>query len=275
MNKLTLEQEKDLIIRKNNGELIKNLMNYFNIKSEKTIYDVIKRDGREKLVANKKYNINNEYFKLIDNQDKAYWLGFIFADGYVRMKYNRSGELRLKLATKDLEHIEKFKKCIDSTHKIISTQSKVIYDGKISISECVSLSIYNTELVKDLYSHGCINNKTFTIEFPDLREDLIRHFIRGVFDGDGSFGEYNRKRSFTIVSASKKFIESIVKILTDSLLSDRVNLYENSQGKNTIYILSISNCVDLKSLYDYLYNNSNIFLYRKEVSMKQSLDKLL
>ena len=65
-------------------------------KLEKTVSDIIKRDGNPHIIANKKYTVNENYFENIDNEEKAYWLGFLYADGYVRMKDGRSGELKLK-----------------------------------------------------------------------------------------------------------------------------------------------------------------------------------
>jgi hypothetical protein len=73
-------------------------------------------------------------------------------------------------------------------------------------SDCSTFSIYNTKIVSDLYKHGCVNNKTFKIKLPKLREDLIRHFIRGYFDGDGCISLPNIK-----ILGNEDFISSLQK----------------------------------------------------------------
>ena len=86
---MTTEQELEIIKKKNDGVKLSVIMEEYSIKTPKTIYDIIKRNGIKK-IGNKKYNVDENYFSIIDNEYKAYWLGFLYADGYVRMKYNRS-----------------------------------------------------------------------------------------------------------------------------------------------------------------------------------------
>lgn len=254
-NKLNLNQELEIISKRKEGHSLKEIMNEYGIKNAKTIYDIIQRNGRDKLIANKKYNVNEEFFTIIDTEEKAYWLGFLYADGYVRMKYNRSGELRLKLGLKDRNHIELFTKSINSSHKIKDIISSVTVKGIKHISECSTLSIYNTKIVQDLYKHGCTNNKTFTIRFPNLNKDLERHFIRGYFDGDGCV--YNRKNTNKL---------EINIISNYSFISDLLNIvgcgYIHKHGR--VYTWNLYKKSDVQLFYNYLYDNSNIYLSRKK-----------
>ena len=52
-----------------------------------------------------KYYRNSNIFEKIDTEEKAYWLGFLYADGYVDPE---RGEIILGLAEKYKEHINKF-----------------------------------------------------------------------------------------------------------------------------------------------------------------------
>ena len=63
----------------------------------------------------KKYTINEDYFDVIDNQDKAYWLGFIAADGYNR---EDRGYIEFRLHKQDIDILNKFKQCLSSNHNI-------------------------------------------------------------------------------------------------------------------------------------------------------------
>lgn len=251
--------DDEILKDKNNGLKISELIIKYSIKSVKTIYDIIKRNGRKKIIANKRYTVNEKYFEIIDNEEKSYWLGFLYADGYVRLKNGRSGELRLKLQRNDKEHIELFKYCLLSTHKIIDIVSNVKIDDKVYESECSSVSIYNTKLVNDLINIGCTNNKTFTIKFPKIDENLIRHFIRGYFDGDGCI---DKNGKVSIISASFDFLDDVNKILNKQNINLNINKVDNH------FVLAFRDKNKVKKFYNYLYDNSNIYLKRKQIKFK-------
>lgn len=249
--------ELEIIKDKENGMSVKDIVEKHQIKSVKTIYDIIKRKGKKK-IANKKYNINSKYFKEINTEEKAYWLGFLYADGYVRMKNDRSGELRLKLKQTDKSHIELFNSCLNSNYPIKDLISKVIVKGEEYSSTCSSLSIYNTEIVKDLFKQGCINNKTQKIRLPKIGKHLMHHFIRGYFDGDGSISKKNNNYIANIVS-NKIFIIDLKEYLEKAL-----SMSINSWDYDNYSLIIISKIDNIFKLYDYLYKNSNIFLKRKK-----------
>lgn len=257
--KLTYEKQLSLIKDKNDGLKVKELSEKYQI-AECTIYNIIKRGAKEYKVANKRYSVNSEYFKDINTEEKAYWLGFLYADGYVRMKYDRSGELKLKLGRKDKEHIELFKKCLESTHPIKDLESIVVVNEVVHKSDVSSVSIYNTEIVQDLYRHGCTNAKTFTIEFPELREDLIRHFIRGYFDGDGHVIMTDSKRCVGITSGSYDFLEALNNVIGD-FLGFKFGVYKSGDNCKVLQIFEKDR---IHSMYKFLYNDSTIFLNRKK-----------
>lgn len=98
----------------------------------------------------KKYQVNENYFEKIDSEEKAYWLGFLYADGNVRMHKNKSGILKLKLKQSDKKHIEKFSKCLNSNYPIKSGIEIIKNKGKEYKCYHSTINIYNTKLVKDL-----------------------------------------------------------------------------------------------------------------------------
>jgi len=253
--------ELKIIEDKQNGMSIKNIVEKHNIKSVKTIYDIIQRKGIKR-IANKKYDVNSKFFKTIDTEKKAYWLGFLYADGYVRMKNDRSGELRLKLKQSDRNHIELFNNHLNSNYPIKDITSKVIVEDKEYNSLCSSLSIYNTEIVQDLFDKGCVNNKTQKIRLPEINDNLMKHFIRGYFDGDGSISS-NKKftNNYTISMVSNKiFIKEIKKYLEEKIIIEpTIYDYENYST------ITISKIEDVITTYNYLYEESNIYLKRKKI----------
>jgi hypothetical protein len=261
LRKLTNEEEKEIFEKRNNGAKIKDLMNEYSIKSSTTVYKAIERNGRDRIVANKKYDVDDSFFEKIDSEEKAYWLGFLYADGYVRIKKN-AGELKLKLNIKDRNHIELFRKSIKSTHKIIDSTSKVIVNGKEHTSLCSTLSIYNTKIVSDLFKLGCLNNKTFKIRMPNIEDEFIRHFIRGYFDGDGCISLSKKSNSANcLITSNFDFLSDLLTILNFGKLNKRGNIFD----------LVFYSKKNIKNFYELLYNNSTIFLERKYLIFKQHL----
>ena len=116
----------------------------------------------------RKYKFNEEFFDVL-NEKSAYWLGFLYADGYVRMKDGKSGELKLKLKDTDKHHIEKFLfdlKC-----------EKPIKCGVDNKSKFCLVTVYSNKIVNRLFELGCVNNKTQKIRLPNLDNKLMNHLV--------------------------------------------------------------------------------------------------
>lgn len=128
------------------------------------------------------YPLNEEYFQQIDTKDKAYWLGFMYADGYITR--GKQGQFIFGMTLHEKEPLELFKKCIQTDKPIGEYVTKQGFNaGAIAYN----LAISSEKIFNDLIKHGCVENKTFKLEFPkSLPKLLIPHFIRGFFDGDGT-----------------------------------------------------------------------------------------
>lgn len=167
------------------------------------------------------------------------------------MKDGKSGELKLKLKDTDKGHIEKFLKDIECKKTI-----KCGIDGN---SKFCSVTVYSNYLVNRLFELGCVNNKTFKIEFPKLNDEHISHFIRGYFDGDGCISKVKNKWYHITIAGNEGFIFSLKKILLDKGIL-KINIY--SSGK--IKILSITNLTDVVKFKNIIYNYDTVFLERKK-----------
>jgi len=200
----------------------------------------------------RKYKVNEGYFDVL-NENSAYWLGFLYADGYVRLRNGRSGTLKLKLKVTDRNHIEKFLNDIDSDHPI-----KCGIDGK---SKFCLTSVNSNKMVKRLFELGCVNNKTFKIRLPDLTQNLMSHFIRGYFDGDGSISKVkNRPNSFVLnICSNKNFNQHLVEYLGYGKIYEDINYS----------VITISKINDVKNFRDYIYTENCIKLDRKYEVFKQ------
>jgi hypothetical protein len=200
----------------------------------------------------RKYNLNEYFFHEL-NEKSSYWLGFLYADGYVRMKDGKSGELKLKLKSSDKGYIEKFLRDVESEKPI-----KCGVDGK---SEYCSITLYSNIMVNRLFELGCVNNKTQKILLPKLNEPFMSHFIRGYFDGDGSIHKVkNRTNSFCVgICSNNDFIVDIVNFLGYG----KCYKYENYS------IIKINKIMDIIRFKDYIYSESVTLLERKYIKFKE------
>ena len=138
-------------------------------------------------LTNRRFTVDYSYFNIIDSEEKAYWLGFLFADGCVR-ETKTGSQVVLKLSIKDENHLIKFKNDLNSEHKIFYYRNKTkTKNGTDSFSDNCVIRINSCEMVRDLIEQGCSPRKTFTIDKPNIDEKYYKDFIRGYYDGDGNF----------------------------------------------------------------------------------------
>jgi intein/homing endonuclease len=222
---------------------------------EFTIHNIaeIKRGGGKYCsneCSSRKYILNERYFEEIDSQNKAYILGFIFADGCVsKKKY----ELIIKLHNQDTNILEDIKKELST-----NTPIKTLTNYK-NHQSCLRIS--SKKICSDLIKLGVTPSKTFTIEFPELKPELVKHFIRGYFDGDGCLyngGRDKKSNIYNIFTASEKFKNSIIECL--NLIGINTRCYYRNNG----YSINIVRYKDTYNFYNYLYNDSEMFLKRKK-----------
>lgn len=218
----------------------------------------------------RKYYINQEYFSKIDNQKKAYWLGFLMADGCV---INKKGNkmLMLGLSIKDKKHIEKMLNDMDANYPINIGESKSP-TGKYFKNASVTITC--KKLCDDLNDY-CVNeNKTFNSEIPkNINHKYIRHFIRGFFDGDGCIVRQNKNDnnlSFSLSSASKKILLDIANYFesTLSIKHYQVKKINRSIYKHDFFSYQVCAIEYNKKIFKHLYNYSSVYLDRKKEKIK-------
>ena len=189
------------------------------------------------------YPRNEFYFNKIDNEEKAYWLGFLYADGCVH-----SNDYAVSINITDKEHVEKFKTAIGAiNHNITVTQDERFENAKT----LYQFSIKDKQLHQDLIKWGCIPQKSLLLnKIPNIPRDYIPHFIRGYFDGDGSLHYLKGTDSYRIsFIGTKEFLSDVQKELQTN-----VTLQGNIAGR--AYVLQIAGRKQVERILNYLYNNS-------------------
>jgi intein/homing endonuclease len=263
-----MKLEKEEYIIKNYYKMrTKDILNELSISITPLLKVLKKYNIKNK--SSKKYTFDENYFENIDTEEKSYWLGFFYADGCVRIR-KESSESKLKLSVKDIDHLEKFKKSINGNNKILIIDNKTAY-----------LALNTRVFANHLINKGCNERKTFNINFPYfLKEDLIRHFIRGYFDGDGSISTSQRKYKGVItskrsamlnfVSGSDNILMSIADIISDKCKTKKRKIYKY-KNNNFGYIAWWTKN-DITSIYNYFYNNSTIYLERKKIEFEKIIN---
>jgi len=203
------------------------------------------------------------------NEEDAYWLGYLFADGclttYLRKDNTRVGILCLVSGLKDLEQMHKFSTYVEG---YVHT-----YDDHVSV--VAKRSPDWCELEKLGFGDG----KTFRLSMPKLQPQLIHHFIRGFFDGDGWATQDRHQRlplgkaGFTCATLS--FLEELQLILTSMHIASTIQIgaavgsrysIKGKVGvrKNNTWQLVIRKIESFNSFHDYLYTNATLYLSRKK-----------
>ncbi|MFX0049421.1 MAG: LAGLIDADG family homing endonuclease [Candidatus Hermodarchaeota archaeon] len=191
-------------------------------------------------------NINEFYFQNIDNKEKAYWLGFLFADGYLDKVSETVLRLGIEIHQKDEILIDRFCKILRIDSKFKSYRERIRFGKSF---KTVTIRFANKIIINDLLKHRLKRNKSKLISFPnfEIKETKLA-FLLGFFDGDGS---PNPPR---IHSGSKKFLERV------KLEFDLKNQIFEKQGKGISYYMNLG-----KDLYLDMLKNYEFSLPRKRI----------
>lgn len=194
---------------------------------------------------------NADYFYKIDSEEKAYWLGFIVADGNIHEKRYR---FKMELNIQDKNHLQRFadnfNKNVEEFSRIDKRNNKQYYGVKFEIN--------NKYFVNGLLSQYVTGKKSYSLNkntFNNIDDKLKRHFLRGYFDGDGT----SDGRRISFVSCSKDFLMIIGDYLNKELSINNYSIYE----KENYSVLTWYRNENVNKFKDYFYSNSTIYLERK------------
>lgn len=242
-----------------NGKTLKEIGKIFGVSDETIRQTFIKNNVKIKSlkIAKRKYSLNEKFFETIDSEDKAYFLGFIYADGWISKNV-----MGIELSEQDLHILESFKKCLETEKPLIFRQAR-----KETHQNQYTLKVSSDKIVDDLKKIGVSENKTHNLNFnlDYFKNDVIRHFIRGVFDGDGTIN-----KNYVSIVGNCEFLNGIKQFLLT--IGIKFNLYDSDCQSENIKRLSLNNKSMVKLLYDYLYTESTLFLPRKKIKFTNALN---
>lgn len=204
----------------------------------------------------RKHSLNEKYFSVIDSSEKAYWLGFIAADGGINRTGNNKkyNNLTINLNQRDYEHLEKFLKAVNSDDSIKLFPGVGYGEGTI----IASISLNSVAMVEDLINLGIVPKKSLVLLPPNINKIYYRDWIRGYIDGDGSISLLKNGEAQLSVLGTKK----VVSFIKDFLSPEKDKRFYQYGDKNT-YELSYGGTASIVNYLHQIYDNATIYLDRK------------
>ena len=213
--------------------------------------------------------IRHDIFSKIETELQAYLLGFYSADGNINEKRKT---FRIHLQKQDSELVYLYKDIISPDARTFAVEGHKTTGRngqEVNAHESFGVDITSAKLCTDLVNLGIGYNKSYSdLHIPEMPENLVRHFIRGYFDGDGCItvwlskekGKSDRVRGkFDICAKSASILNEFIKFFATHDI--KINL--NYLKRDDMYRISTSSKKELEKIYNILYKDSNFYLSRK------------
>ncbi|PEJ06802.1 helix-turn-helix domain-containing protein [Bacillus wiedmannii] len=264
--KLSPQKEEEVLALYLKGLTTKVIGDMFKVDAN-TVANIVRRHGftlrQGGYIPALKFT---DFFKIIDTEEKAYFLGLMITDGSVVIQENRNPCIGIMLKKED-KHI------VDLFAEILGFESDRV---KISNRDEVYFRFHSKEMADDLAKFGVIPTKTFTTYIPIIAGYLMPHLIRGCFDGDGSVFVRTTKegRNSLRVAFYGTYLacEQFQGHLIYKLNISKTKVY--SQKSHNVSFTSINRKKDILAFYNYIYKDAKIYLIRKKEIFDNNLDLL-
>lgn len=205
-----------------------------------------------KFSRRKKNKVDSDYFANIDMARKAYWLGFIMADGSIYHSKDNKVQFEIKLQETDKEIIYDFAEDIG-----FPKDSVKIGTAKRKETTChfVSIRVYDNDFCKNLEKHGIVDRKSGKEVIPNtVPTEFKKDFVRGFWDGDGSVSD----NEISVCSTSFKMMSNLSSWLCHLSVHYTIEQHNNSN----VFELKISR-KSWKLFLDIVYCSGCFGLQRK------------
>lgn len=259
------EEQKDLIVKLYNecGSAPK-IGRVFGVGNH-VVEKILKERNIERTGAGRRtYQINEHYFDEIDTPNKAYILGLFFADGS-NVKSKRT--ISISLEEKDRDILERIRNEIGSERPLEFIDYSNKHDFGYTYKNQYRLLLYSAHMCNVLESIGMVPNKSLVVDFPTLSSELVRYFVLGLFDGDGSVYrcKYKNKNSYQhtlTITSTLSLCEKLAYIIK-STLNINCHIYDASNHNGITKVFNISGKNQIKKFMDWMYQDADLKLQRK------------
>ena len=259
MKKIEFSQEQieDILNKYQNNWSQQKIADFYQV-SRPVIKRILKVQNDKIIIIDKtsKYQYQQDIFEIIDTAEKAYWLGFLAADG-CNYQREHNASIILNVHQKDMEHLNKFKQFCNTNAEI---KSYIGYEGFSNQTPMCKIVLNSKKISNDLIDKGIVPNKSLILQPPNISEQFYKPFILGYFDGDGSISKTSQYNNYSIsIQGTKEILTWICQVLNwDVNLEKR----DNNSIHNSYYI----RCGGTNKPYwilNQLYNSCETHLDRK------------
>jgi len=212
--------------------------------------------------AKRQFHLDEHFFDLIDAEAKAYWLGFLAADGSVSSRINT---VKLTLAITDIDHLEKYRRALRYEAPVRDEGIRVNRaNGKLHSSHAASVVVRSKPIRDALIRNGVGPRKSLTLTPWEGPPELIRHYWRGVFDGDGSIGCYTARSKWvmTLVGSAAMIDGFASYVHANTTYRPRIDGPGGAHGR--ALQARLDGVIVCQQMTHLLYDGASVFLDRKQ-----------
>lgn len=221
------------------------------------------------------YSKNEDFFEKIDSEEKAYWLGVVASDGHVNLKNNN---VKLTLKYIDYDLVFKFAEALDYDGPIkVEDVETVLPSGEKCKSKIAQVTICSKKLVSSLVKLGFDNHKTYTLDFDfsNIPQELLKHFLRGYFDGDGTCnitrGPSGKICYHVVCTGSTIMMKKIEDIIKKEINGINTEVFPPKKERPWTSVVRVNGKEWFECFNNYLYKDATIYLYRKYKRYKENM----
>lgn len=216
-------------------------------------------------IKKRNFMLDEKYFDSIDTPNKAYVLGFMYADGY-----NNTQKIlvRLQLTESDRQILEDIRREIKYEHPLYYIPPRRIYDQYTSKPQ-YKIDISNKYFSASLAAAGVIQNKSLILQYPNwIRDGLQSHFIRGYFDGDGSLyrginrhskAGYNYNVTITQTDSFCRSLKDVV----EKTIGIHCSVFDASNHNGITKVFAVCGKLQTNRFLEWIYQDADLMLNRK------------
>lgn len=258
---LFTEEQKNLVVKlyEELGSSV-DVGKKFNV-GHKVITKILEERGIKRTAAKKRlYKIDENYFDVIDTPNKAYILGFLYADG---CNNKNKGTISMSLEEKDKHILEDIRNEIGSERPLEFIDYSNKHDFGYTYKNQYRLLLFSAHMCRILETYGVVPNKSLVLDFPNLKDNLLHHFIRGYFDGDGCITQGKKDTNFILtITSTNSFCEKLKEIV-EKEVGINCHIYDASNHNGITKVFTTSGRLQTKAILDWLYQDADLFLKRK------------
>lgn len=264
MSFFTKEQELQIIDMYQNQKMSTVAIGKVFNCTHKPVAKVLERNGIKRVGnGQRKYFFDEHYFDVIDNQKKAYILGLLFADGN---NCPSKGTIRISLKEEDKAILEQIRQELKLEKPLkYQDNSNDNHNGYVSKNAWI-LDCFSSYMCQTLNDIGLVPNKSLIVEFPKIPNNLISHFVRGYYDGNGSIYRTikteNNHHVIVTITSTLSFCKTLSEICTNEL-DIFCPIYDASNHNGITKVFTLSGRNKAKKFLDWMYKDADMFLQRK------------